>query len=94
MPGISSIILANLIFALADNIKDIAGPNLLYDSVATKGGDGLYTKLEARGDSWYYWLDGIASLMAGYLFVVNNYLPIFICLGFIIISTILSFGFH
>lgn len=94
LPGISSIILANLIFALADNIKDIAGPNLLYDSVATKGGDGLYTRLEARGGSWYYWLDGIASLMAGYLFVVNNYLPIFICLGFIIISTILSFGFH
>lgn len=94
LPGISSIILANLIFAVADNIKDIAGPNLLYDSVATKGGDGLYTRLEARGGSWYYWLDGIASLMAGYLFVVNNYLPIFICLGFIIISTILSFGFH
>lgn len=42
----------------------------------------------------YYILDGIASLMAGYLFVIHNYLPMFICLGFILISTVLSFGFR
>ncbi len=94
IPGAISIIIANLIFALAANIKNIAGPNLLYDSVATRGGDGLYTKLEAKGESWYFLLDGLASLIAGYLFVVDNYLPVYICLGFIIISTILSFGFH
>ena len=38
-------------------------------------------------------MDGIASLTAGYLFVINNYLPLIISLGFIVISTILSFGF-
>ncbi len=93
LPGAISIILANLFFALGYDMKTIAEPNLLYDSVSTKGGDGLYSKLEARGGSWYYILDGIASLTAGYLFVINNYLPMIICLGFIIISTILSFGF-
>ena len=71
----------------------IAETNLLYDSVSTKGGEGLYSKLDGRGGSWYYLLDGVASLTAGYLFVINNYLPMFICLVFIIISTILSFGF-
>ena len=49
--------------------------------------------MEAKGGSWYYILDGIASLTAGYLFVINNYLPMIICLGFIVISTILSFRF-
>lgn len=93
LPGAISIILANLIFAIGYDIKTIAESNLLYDSVSTRGGDGLYSKLEAKGGSWYYILDGIASLIAGYLFVINNYLPMFICLGFIIISTILSFGF-
>ncbi len=93
LPGAISIILANLFFALGYDMKTIAEPNLLYDSVSTKGGDGLYSKLEARGGSWYYILDGIASSTAGYLFVINNYLPMIICLGFIIISTILSFGF-
>lgn len=91
--GAVSIIIADLFFALGYDVKTIAESNLLYDSVSTKGGEGLYSKLDAKGGSWYYILDGIASLVAGYLFVINNYIPIFICLGFVIISTILSFGF-
>lgn len=92
-PGAISIIVADLLFALGYDIKTIAEANLLYDSVSTKGGEGLFSKIDAKGGSWYYILDGIASLIAGYLFVFNNYLPIIICLGFIVISTILSFGF-
>ena len=94
VPGAIGIIIANLIFSLGYNIKTIAESNLLYDSVSTRGGEGLYSKLDAKGGSLYYILDGIASLTAGYLFVINNYLPMFICLGFIVISTILSFKFE
>lgn len=93
LPGMFSIIIADFVCALGYCIKTIAESNLLYDSVSTNGGEGLYSKLDAKGGSWYYILDGIASLTAGYLFVINNYLPMFICLGFIIISTVLSFGF-
>lgn len=93
-PGAISIIIADLVFALGYDMKTIAESNLLYDSVSTRGGEGLYSKLDAKGGSWYYILDGIASLVAGYLFVINNYIPMLICLGFIIISTILSFGFE
>ena len=75
------------------DIKSIAETNLLYDSVSTRGGEGLYSKLDSKGGSLYYMLDGIACLSAGYLFVFNNYLPIIICLGFTVISTILSFRF-
>lgn len=92
-PGAISIIIADLVFSLGYDMKTIAESNLLYDSVSTRGGEGLYSKLEAKGGSWYYILDGIASLVAGYLFVINNYIPMLICLGFIVISTILSFGF-
>ncbi len=94
VPGAIGIIIANLIFSLGYNIKTIAESNLLYDSVSTRGGEGLYSKLDAKGGSMYYILDGVASLTAGYLFVMNNYLPMFVCLGFIIISTILSFKFE
>lgn len=92
-PGAISIIIADLIFALGYDMKTIAESNLLYDSVSTRGGEGLYSKIDAKGGSWYYILDGIASLTAGYLFVMNNYIPMLICLGFIIISTVLSFRF-
>ena len=94
IPGAIGIIIADFIFSLGYNMKTISESNLLYDSVSTKGGEGLYSKIDTKGGSWYYILDGIASLTAGYLFVMNNYLPIIICLGFIIISTILSFGFE
>lgn len=30
-------------------MKIISESNLLYDSVATRGGDGLYTRLDTRG---------------------------------------------
>ena len=93
MPGATSVILANLISSLGWMMKAISESNLVYDSVATRGGDGLYTKLDAKGGSWYYLLDGVASLTAGYLFVINNYLPMYICLGFVLASTILSFFF-
>lgn len=93
MPGAMSVILSNLISSLGWMLKAFSESNLVYDSVATRGGDGLYTKLDAKGGSWYYLLDGIASLMAGYLFVINNYLPMYICLAFVLISLILSFFF-
>ncbi len=93
IPGVIGVIIADLAFALGYDIKTIAEANILYDSVSTKGGEGLYSKIDAKGGSCYYILDGIASLTAGYLFVFNNYLPIIVCLVFIIISTILSFGF-
>ena len=88
-----SIIIADIFLAFGSSIKIIAEPSLLHDSVSTKGGEGLYSELEAKGGELYYILDGIASLVAGYLFVLNPYIPVFICFGFIIISTILSLEF-
>ena len=91
--GLIGIIIADMVCALAYDIKLISETNLLYDSVSTRGGEGLYSKIDARGGSLYFIIDGIASMIAGYLFVTNNYLPIYICLGFLVIAFILSFGF-
>ena len=93
MPGILSVIISNLVASLGWSMKAISESNLVYDSVATRGGDGLYTRLDAKGGRGYYLLDGMASLIAGYLFMINNYLPMYICLGFVLVSTILSLFF-
>ena len=92
-PNIGFIILACLARALGYDIKTIAETNLLYDSVSTKGGEGLYTLLDCKGAGYYYLLDGAICFVTGYLFVINNYLPMFICMGFIVLSTILAFKF-
>lgn len=87
------IIFGCFIKALGFDIKTISETNLLYDSVSTKGGEGLYSKLDSKGASWYYWLDGIICIQTGYLFVLNNYLPMIICMGFLVVSIVLSAKF-
>lgn len=92
-PNIAWIAIANIFCAFGYDLKLITESNLLYDSVSTKGGDGIYTKIDSRGASGYYVLDTALSVIAGYLFVINNYIPIYISLFFLIVSTVLSFKF-
>ena len=92
-PNVSWIIVAMLFCGLGYDLKTISEGNLLYDSVSTRGGDGIYTKIDSKGSSAYYILDTILSIIAGYFFVINNYIPMYISLLFIIISTLLSFKF-
>lgn len=93
LQGVAGLFIANIIMAFGYSLKTIQETNLLYDSSATRGGSGLYPKINARGASGYYILDGIASLVAGYLFVINGYLPMIICFIFTIISIIISLRF-
>lgn len=92
-PNYECMIIAVIFSAFGFNIKTLSEGNLLYDSVATLGGDGIYTKIDSRGSSGYYILDTIFSIAAGYLFIINNYIPIYITLSITVISLILSFKF-
>ena len=92
-PNLFFICLVQAISAMGYDIKAICDGNLLYDSVATKGGDGLYTKLETKGAGGYYIFDAILSITAGYLFIINNYIPMIVCSICLLISIILSLNF-
>lgn len=93
-PNFIWILIANLFCGFGYDLKTISEGNLLYDSVATKGGDGIYTKIDSKGASGYYILDTILAIIAGYLFVINNYIPMIICLLFLSISLVLSLRFE
>lgn len=93
-PDFKWLVIANIFCGFGYDLKVIAEGNLLYDSVATRGGDGIYTKLDSKGASGYYILNTVLSVISGYLFVINNYIPSFICLFFLILSFILSFKFN
>lgn len=93
IPGEIGLFIANIIWAFGYALKNTQETNLLYDSTATRGGEGLYPKINGRGATGYYVLDGIASLTAGYLFVINEYLPMILCLTLTLIATAISLGF-
>lgn len=93
LPGFIGIFIANIVYAFGYSLKGIQETNILYDSTATKGGEGLYPKINGKGATGYYIFDGIASLAAGYLFVINQYLPMICCLIITIISTVIALNF-
>lgn len=93
IPGTVGIIISEFIFSFGYGLKTIQETNLLYDSTATRGGSGLFDKINEKGAMGYYVLDGISSLLAGFLFVIDQYLPIYIAMVFIVISILLSFRF-
>ena len=72
----TDIIIAQFFSAMATAIKGIAETNLLYDSLPKNEKRGSeFSKIDGKGMSSYYCLDGISSAISGFLFVINGYLP-------------------
>ena len=94
IPGFAGVILANIMMSLGFAFKELGEDELLFDSVSTKGGSGLYSRINYKGTALYYFLDGFDSLASGYFFLKDNYLPIYVCLFFLIIATLISLGFR
>lgn len=90
----TQLFIAYFVFALGYVIKGICEINILYDSLPKGKKRGkLYSKIDGIGTSRYYIIDAVTSVIAGFLFVINPYLPLILCLIANIIATILSTKF-
>lgn len=92
--GMVILIVSQFLSALGFSLKSLTETNLLYDSIekSNKRND-LFSKIDGKSSSYYYYIDAITSLITGFLFVVNGYLPMLLCFGLCILATILSFSF-
>lgn len=89
------LILAELFMALGYVIKSLVESNLLYDSIPKSDyRRRLFGNLDGKGSSLYYYLNAISSIATGFLYMVNPYLPIVICLAISVIATYLSTLFN
>lgn len=92
--GIPEIILSQFFSAFGYSLKSLTDSNLLYDSIPrSKKRNDLYSTIEGKGASYYYYIDAIASTLTGFLFVVNGYLPMVICFILCVLATLLSCKF-
>ncbi len=88
--------LFNLIFAeclssLAFAIKGSAEPSLLNESIPpTKKKSEIFAKINEKGMSSYYLINGVATVLAGFLYEINPYIPIILSLITVIMVTILA----
>ncbi len=77
----NQLLIGYFIDAIGYVLKTVCETNILYDSlpIGKKRGN-LYSEIDGIGASRYYVVDAITSLIAGYAFVLNPYLPIIFCL--------------
>lgn len=88
------IIIAWFFSAFGYALKGLTESNLLYDSIPKTDQRGAkFAKIDGRASSIYYYFDAISSISTGFLFVVNGYLPMILCLIICILSLLLSLRF-
>lgn len=91
----NQLLIAYFIDAIGYVIKGICETNILYDSLPKgKKRGGLYSTIDGLGASRYYIVDAITSIIAGFAYVINPYLPIILCFIANLFSTILSTKFR
>ena len=92
--GITILIVSQFLSALGFSLKSLTETNLLYDSIekSDKRND-IFSKIDGKSSSYYYYIDAITSLTTGFLFVINGYIPMLLCFGLCILSTLVSFKF-
>lgn len=92
--GMIILIVSQFLSALGFSLKSLTETNLLYDSIekSDKRND-IFSKIDGKSSSYYYYIDAITSLTTGFLFVINGYLPMLLCFGLCVLSILLSFKF-
>ncbi len=89
--SLTSLAIAEFCMAFGFVIKTIAEPNILYDAFTAPESSGkTFNKLDGRGSALYYFLNAGSLLVTGFLYVINPYLPIILCLMFCVIATFVS----
>ena len=79
-----------IIFEIAVSFNNMAGAILKNNLELQNKGDD-FVKLASKANLIYAVITMIISFIAGYIFNINNYLPMFLCIIFCVICFILSF---
>ena len=93
--NLGMLIFAQFIDAICYSLKDISDTTLIrYSIPETKKKGEIYSKLEGKGRRNYFLFNACTSFCAGFLYVINPYIPIILSLCFTIAATIISLGFR
>ena len=89
-----NLITAEIISSLAFAIKETAEPSLLNESIPkAKSKDKIFAKINQKGASGYYFINAVSTVLAGWLYKINPYIPILLSLFTTIIVTLISMFF-
>ena len=88
-------IIYEIFFSIGQGMKKITESNLLSLSIPkSKFQNEIFIRVDKKGYGRYFVLSAISSIIAGYLYKVNPYIPIVCTLIISILVFIVSFGFY
>ncbi len=92
--SLSILILANLFCAIGYVIKGTVETNILFDSIPkTEKRSKIFSKVDGISFALFYVFEAISSIITGFLYVINPYVPMTVCLIFCAIAVIISYSF-
>lgn len=95
--GFAGLALLQFISGVAFALKFVSEPNLLSTSIPqapTYQRNEIFSRLDKKGFSRYCIFSAISTIISGFLYDINPYIPIFLCLICVIAATAISFNFY
>ena len=95
--GFAGLALSQFISGVAFALKFVSEPNLLSTSIPqapTYQRNEIFSRLDKKGFSRYCIFSAISTVISGFLYNINPYIPIFMCLICVIAATAISFNFY
>ena len=95
--GFAGLALSQFISGVAFALKFVSEPNLLSTSIPqapTYQRNEIFSRLDKKGFSRYCIFSAISTVISGFLYNINPYIPIFLCLICVIAATAISFNFN
>ncbi len=90
-----NLIIAEILSSLAFAIKETSEPALLNSSIPpSRYKSKIFAKINEKGMSNYYVLEAVSTVLAGFMYDINPYIPILLALATTILVTVLSMGFE
>lgn len=89
--SLPTLILAQFISAICFSLKDISDVALIKYSIPKTEKEGeIFSKLEGKGLKNYFIFNSVSAILAGFLYVINPYIPLILSFTITIISIVLS----
>lgn len=91
VPSFKFVIIGELLCAFGFALKGVSESPFIYSSLKRINKVSEFAKIEGKGSSLYFIVEAIASIVAGYLYFINPYLPLIFSAICSLTATILAF---
>lgn len=89
------LLISQILCAFSYIIKGTCESDMLYDSLEHGEKRGIiFSKIDGKANSRYYYIDAISAILSSFLFVINSYIPMVLCLIILLIAFFLSTKFE